>query len=576
MPKAHDLAQELGQKLGAGQVLLRPLPGACQVKGANGLRAHPPFSVAPCRHLILVLGDQLWLQNPALEGINAAQDRVLMIEAASEAQEVWSHKARIALFLAAMRQFCNALHRAGVPYAYRALAADASEPEQMLSFSQLLSQYLRQFSPKKLIVCEPGEWRMQLLIEGVCTELGVPLEWRMDTHFMCSKQEFAAWAGTSKSGAARKELRMEFFYREMRRKHGVLMQEADATQPEGGQWNFDADNRAAFPKTGPGQIEPPTFFTPDRSTQEVLDLVATRFAEHPGSLEHFVWPVTREQALEALARFIEARLPRFGAFQDAMWTQTPFGWHALLSTSLNLHLLDPREVIAAAQNAWAARGLELAGVEGFIRQILGWREFIRGVYWLDMPHLKTANFYGHTRPLPKWYWTGETHMACMRETIGQTLKYGYAHHIQRLMVTGQFALLAGLSPQAVCDWYLAVYVDAVEWVELPNVAGMALFANAMPNGNGRFTSKPYIASGQYIKRQSNYCADCRYKPEQRTGAAACPVTTLFWAFLDTHEAALAANPRTAMMARNITRLSPPERELIRTQAQALLEGLDAA
>jgi deoxyribodipyrimidine photolyase-related protein len=251
-----------------------------------------------------------------------------------------------------------------------------------------------------------------------------------------------------------------------------------------------------------------------------------------------------------------------------MWTSMPFGWHSLLSAALNLKLLNPREVIAAAVEAWREGLAPLAATEGFVRQILGWREFIRGVYWLDMPGLLEANHFGHDRALPAWYWTGDTAMTCMREAIGQTLKHGYAHHIQRLMVTGNFALLAGIRPQAVHEWYLAVYVDAVEWVELPNTAGMALFANG-----GRFTSKPYIASGAYINRMSNYCGSCRYDVKLKTGPKACPFNTLYWNFLDRHEQQLSRNPRTVLMARNVSRLDAAERDAIRASARNILETI---
>jgi deoxyribodipyrimidine photolyase-related protein len=301
----------------------------------------------------------------------------------------------------------------------------------------------------------------------------------------------------------------------------------------------------------------------------VLAEVEQRFPGHPGKLDSFAWAVTREQALTALQVFVEQRLKNFGQYQDAMWTGEPFGWHALLSTSLNLKLLDPREVIEAALKAWREQNLPLAGVEGFVRQVLGWREFIRGVYWLDMPGLATANHYRHTRPLPNWYWTGETAMACMRESIGQTLEHGFAHHIQRLMVTGNFALLAGIDPQQVHRWYLGIYADAVEWVELPNTAGMALFSNG-----GRFTSKPYVASGAYIKRMSNYCKGCRYKPELRHGPEACPMTTLYWNFLAGHESELRGNMRTALMVKNLERLAPEERAAIARHAETLLQDLD--
>jgi len=262
-------------------------------------------------------------------------------------------------------------------------------------------------------------------------------------------------------------------------------------------------------------------------------------------------------------------LPQFGPHEDAMWTNLDFGWHSLLSSSLNLKLLNPLEVVLAAEAAYKKHDLDLASVEGFIRQVLGWREFMRGVYFLDMPALKTANHYGHTNALPAWYWTGKTHMNCMKQSIGQTLKNGYSHHIQRLMVTGMFGVTAQISPQAMCDWYLAVYVDAVEWVELPNTAGMALFANG-----GRFSSKPYVASGAYVKRMSNYCSGCKYEPETRVGASACPMTTLYWNFLDKHEATFASNPRTALMVKNLQRMAPELRSQVRERAAEMLASLD--
>jgi len=523
--------------------------------------ATPSASGQPsCRHLVLVLGDQLGWDSPALTDFDPAQDRLLMIEAESEAGEVWNHQARIALFLSGMRHFANAAHRRRWPCTY--LRLDMPEDSTALpgDFAGRLQHALHSLKPQTLVVLETGAWRMEKLIEDSARQAQVPLRWVIDTHFMCSRAEFARWAG------AKKELRMEFFYREMRQRHGILMA---GKVPIGGQWNFDADNRKGFGAKGPGTVPPPAHFAPDRVTQDVIALVRKRFAHHPGTLDHFAWPVTREDALVALQHFIDQRLEHFGAWQDAMWTTLPFGWHALLGSSLNLHLLHPREVIAAAEQAYHARGLPLASVEGFIRQILGWREFIRGVYWLDMPHLADANHYGNTRPLPAWYWTGQTGMACMQATIGQTLQYGYAHHIQRLMVTGQFAVLAGLSPQEVSAWYRAMYVDAVEWVETPNTLGMALHANG-----GRFTSKPYVASGQYIGRMSNYCKDCRYQPDVRTGPNACPMTTLYWDFLIRHEQDLAANPRTALMVRHVGKMSDDDKSLIQRQADATREGLE--
>jgi deoxyribodipyrimidine photolyase-related protein len=548
------VAQKLGQKLGQRFVLQRALPRR-QIPYAF---QHPltEQGLGMTRHLILVLGDQLGWDNPALADFDHTQDRLLMIEADSEAGEVWNHQARIAIFLSGMRHFANEAHRRRWPCTYMKVD-DAELPPD---FAGRLAQALQEQGPKALVVMETGAWRMERLIEDAAKHAQVLLRWVGDTHFLCSRAEFAKWAGD------KKELRLEFFYREMRKRHGILI---TGKEPIGGQWNYDAENRKGFGAKGPGSVPPPARFAPDRVTQDVITLVRARYASHPGSLDDFAWPVTREDALLALQHFIDQRLENFGAWQDAMWTTLPFGWHALVGSSLNLHLLHPREVIVAAEEAYHARGLPLASVEGFIRQVLGWREFMRGVYWLDMPYMAEANHYGHTRDLPAWYWTGKTHMACMQATIGQSLQHGYAHHIQRLMVTGQFAVLAGLSPQQVSAWYRAMYVDAVEWVETPNTLGMALHANG-----GRFTSKPYVASGQYISRMSNYCKGCRYQPEQRTGPNACPMTTLYWDFLIRHEPDFAGNPRTALMVKHVGKMSADDKAQIGLQAEATRTGLD--
>ena len=508
------------------------------------------------RNLILVLGDQLDIKSFAFAGFDAKVDRILMVEAVSEAGAVWSHKARIVLFISAMRHFRDLLVAAGMPVDYSLLAESADR-----SLADIWAERIARHRPARVIVCEPGEYRIKVGLEALCTASGVPLELRQDRHFLISQPEFAQWAGT------RKTLLMETFYRHMRKQSGVLMVDG---KPVGGVWNFDTENRGGFPRAGPGEIPAPAWFDPDALTLAVMREVEAAFPAHPGSLSNFGWPVTRDQALVALDRFVNTRLAGFGRFQDAMWTATPFGWHAMLSTSLNLKLLDPREVIDAALAAWRTHDLPLPAVEGFIRQIIGWREFMRGVYWLDMPTLGSANHFNHARALPSWYWTARTSMNCMRETIGQTLDHGYAHHIQRLMVTGNFALLAGIAPAEVHRWYLAVYVDAVEWVKMPNTLGMARFANG-----GRFTSKPYVASGAYIKRMSNYCSGCRYKPELRHGEKACPITTLYWNFLATHESELKGNMRTMLMLRNLVRLPAEERIAISNHAQKLLQHLDS-
>ncbi|WP_018412701.1 cryptochrome/photolyase family protein [Methyloversatilis thermotolerans] len=513
--------------------------------------------MADPRNIVLVLGDQLDVDSTAFAGFDPGADRVLMVEAAGESTRIWSHPARIVLFLSAMRHFAASLRARGWQVDYRALPGSGEGGDHLLD---VIEHRLRADMPQRLIVVEPGEWWLEQGLRDMCGRLGLALDLREDLHFMIGRGDFARWA------ARYRQPRMEFFYRMMRERHGVLMEDGE---PVGGRWNFDADNRSGFGRRGPGPVPPPRRFTPDALTRRVMDEVSARFAGHPGSAVDFDWPVTRVDALQALEDFIAHRLDLFGPHQDAMWTGQPWLWHARLSAAMNLKLLSPREVIDAALAAWRERNLPLQSVEGFVRQVLGWREFVRGMYWLDMPALREANHYGHTRALPRWYWTGDTGMACMKAVVGQTLRHGYAHHIQRLMVTGQFALLAGIDPKQVEDWYLAVYVDAVEWVELPNVAGMTLYANG-----GRFTSKPYVASGAYIQRMSNYCDGCRYRPTLRSGDAACPVTVLYWHFVDRNEASLAANPRTALMAKNLARLGDAERAAVRDKAGELLQNLD--
>ncbi len=515
------------------------------------------------RHLVLILGDQLNLDSPALEGFDAAQDAILMVEASHEATQVWSHKARIVLFLSAMRHFYNAL--AGqYPWALQSIYLKLGEHD-FATLKDAWAHHITRLKPQKVIICEPGEYRIEQDLIALCKEMNTQLVIRDDTHFMCSKADFKHYA------ESKKELRMEFFYRKMRQKYDVLMQ---GDEPVGGAWNYDAENRKTFGKTGPQDVPAAPPVSIDAITKAVMDDVQQHFPNHPGSLENFIWPVTREEALKFLAEFITNKLAGFGDHQDAMWqttnsNQSPYLWHSLLSTSLNLKLLNSREVIAAAVSAYQKNQLPLASVEGFIRQILGWREFIRGVYWLDMPQMAKSNHYNHIRALPSWYWTGDTHMNCMKQTVNDTMQHGYAHHIQRLMVTGMFGILAELNPREVEAWYLAVYVDAVEWVELPNVAGMALYANG-----GRFTSKPYVASGAYIKRMSNYCSHCKYKPELKTGENACPTTTLYWNFLIKHYDTFSRNPRTALMAKNVDRFSQEEVATVQAQAQYLLANIN--
>lgn len=514
--------------------------------------------MAELRTLIVVLGDQLDPEAAAFDGFDAARDAVWMAEVAEESTHVWSSKPRTAMFLAAMRHFALALHAAGRPLHYTRLDA----PGNRGSLGAQLQSDIERLRPAQLVMTAPGDWRVLQAIKAVADANGLPLDVREDRHFFTSIREFAAHA------KGRKSLRMEYFYREQRKRHGVLMEGAgQSDEPIGGQWNFDADNREAFGAAGPGAVPPRTRFEPDAVTRDVIALVNTRFAQHPGRLDGFAWPVTRAQALQSLQAFIQERLPLFGRYQDAMWPGDPWLYHAHLSTALNLKLLSPREVVAAAEAAHKGGHAPLASVEGFIRQILGWREYVRGIYWTQMPEYLERNALGAQEDLPAWYWTGATDMACLRDALAQTLTHGYANHIQRLMVTGLYALTLGVAPKQVHAWYLAVYVDAVEWVELPNTLGMSQYADG-----GVMGSKPYIATGKYIQRMSPHCKGCRYDPAQRSGDSACPFTTLYWDYLMRHEAALAKNPRMALQVKNVARLTGEQKQAVNERAAAIRRG----
>ena len=506
------------------------------------------------RHLIVVLGDQLDLDAAGFDGFDADQDAVWMAEVAEESTQVWSSKPRTALFLSAMRHFALALQGAGRTLHYTRLDA----PDNAGSLQAQLRSDMQRLQPAALVMTAPGDWRVLQAIKAVAVAGKLPLDVREDRHFFCSVRDFAAHA------KGRKSLRMAHFYSEQRKRHGVLM---DGGVPVGGQWSFDADNREAFGAAGPGDVPPRSRFAPDAVTQAVIALVHTRFAEHPGRLESFGWPITRAQALQSLQAFITERLPLFGRYQDAMWPGDPWLYHAHLAAALNLKLLNPREVVAQAQAAYLAGRAPLASVEGFIRQILGWREYVRGVYWTQMPGYLERNALGANENLPAWYWSGATDMACLRDALAQTLTHGYANHIQRLMVTGLFALMLGVDPKQVHAWYLAVYVDAVEWVELPNTLGMSQYADG-----GVMGSKPYIATGKYIQRMSPHCKGCRYDPAQREGDKACPFTTLYWDFLMRHQAMLAGNPRMALQVKNLARLTEAQTLAIKDRAAAIRRG----
>jgi len=505
------------------------------------------------RNLILVLGDQL---TPAVSSLSAAdpsRDRVLMAELHDEATYVRHHKKKIAFLFSAMRHFAEDLRARGWSVDYVRLGAAENRP----SFTEPLADAVAEHRPERIVVTEAGEWRVSEMIRSWRDIFGLPVDILPDDRFLCSHGEFALWA------AGRKQLRMEYFYRDMRRRTGLLM---EGDQPAGGTWNFDSENRKP---ADPSLFMPrPIGCPPDAITEEVLALVEARFGDHFGDLLPFGLAVTRADAEASFAAFVDEALPKFGDFQDAMLRGEPFLYHSVIAQYLNCGLLDPLRACRQVEVAYRAGKVPLNAAEGFIRQIIGWREYVRGIYWLKMPGYERSNFFSHARALPEFYWTAETDMACVRAAVTQTKELAYAHHIQRLMVTGNFAMLAGIDPYALHEWYLSVYADAYEWVELPNTVGMSQFADG-----GLLASKPYAASGAYINRMSNYCGSCHYDVKQRTGERACPFNALYWDFINRNRAKIGGNPRMAQMVRTYDKFAADERRRIAESAAAFLARL---
>jgi deoxyribodipyrimidine photolyase-related protein len=505
------------------------------------------------KQLILILGDQLTPDISSLKGVNPADAIILIAEVMTEASYVGHHKKKIAFLFSAMRHFADELRMLGWTVAYSKL----DDPENAGSLSAEVVRVVAKHGLTAVSVTEPGEWRV---LEGL-QALGSALDLTIlpDDRFIASHAEFEAWA------EGRKALRMEYFYREMRRKTGLLM---DGDEPAGGQWNYDHDNRK--PAAHDLLMPQPLLFAPDRITQDVLELVADRFAVNFGTLEPFWFATTRADAEAAFAHFLKVALPHFGDYQDAMLSGEKFLYHAVVSLYLNCGLLDPLALCRAAEAEYHAGRAPLNAVEGFIRQIIGWREFVRGIYWREGPDYVRRNVLGATRPLPWFYWSGETDMACLRAAIAQTRDEAYTHHIQRLMVTGNFALLAGIDPHEVHLWYLAVYADAYEWVEAPNTIGMSQFADG-----GLLASKPYVSSGAYIDRMSDYCSDCRYKVKLKAGPDACPFNYLYWDFIARGEDLWKANPRMGPIVRSYQKFSDERKAEIASDAARFLHKLQS-
>jgi deoxyribodipyrimidine photolyase-related protein len=504
--------------------------------------------------LILVLGDQLSPNLSALRHGNKETDTVFMCEVMAEATYVKHHKKKIALIFAAMRAFASELHMQGWRVDYIAL----DHPENTGSFDSEVMRAIERWKPDMLVMTKASEYRVLEMQRRWYETVDCAVGLLEDERFICPTWRFNDWADDG-----RKQLRMEFFYRDMRRYTGLLM---DGDKPVGGQWNFDHDNR----KPAKADLFMPTVkrFPPTEDTRKVLDLVAQRFPDHFGDLEPFWFGVTRADAHAALDHFINEALPKFGDYQDAMLKDHKFLYHSLISFYLNIGLLDPLETCQKVEAAWKAGHCPLNAAEGFIRQILGWREYVRGIYWHEMPDYATKNALNATRKLPDFYWTGDTKMACMAAAISQTKEEAYAHHIQRLMVTGNFAMMAGVDPHEVHEWYLAVYADAFEWVEMPNTIGMSQFGDG-----GLLASKPYASSGAYIDRMSDYCGDCHFQVKEKTGPQACPFNYLYWDFLLRHREKLGNNPRMAQMYRTFDKMEPARQADTLESARVFLANL---
>lgn len=507
------------------------------------------------KNLRFILGDQLTHTLSALNDIDAENDIIWMCEVWDETQYVKHHKKKIAFIFSAMRHFAAELKDKGYTVHYTKL----DDTDNAGSFRGEVERAIKAHKPDQIIITEAAEYRVLEEIKTWSGAFDIPVDIRADDRFLATHDDFENWA------EGRKQLRMEYFYREMRKKYSILM--TDDGKPEGGEWNYDSENRKP-PKKG---LDVPETYTAqiDDITKEVMELVADKFEGHFGDLYPFYFAVTRDQALYALDKFFTERFEKFGDYQDAMVQGEPWMFHSHIGFYLNCGLLTPLEVVEKAEAVYADGQAPLNAVEGFIRQILGWREYVRGIYWLKMPEYESENFLEATRKLPWLYWGGETQMNCLKQCVSETSMNAYAHHIQRLMVLGNFALIAGLDPEQVNEWFMVVYADAYQWVELPNVTGMILFADG-----GVLGSKPYAAGGAYINKMSDYCKGCKYKVTKKNGPEACPFNYLYWDFFMRNTDKLKGNPRLNNAYGMINRMDEEKKSAITDDAARFLKALD--
>lgn len=505
--------------------------------------------------LRVIFGDQLNESISSLSDTDKDNDIILFFEVNEEATYIKHHKKKIILIFSAMRHFAKELSKKN--YAVHYIKID--DKENTGSFHGEVQRAIKHYQPQNIILTEPSEYRVYNKVKQWANDFNVAVEIRSDNRFLCSHKTFKQWA------QSRKQLRMEFFYREMRKQYNILM---DNGQPEGGKWNYDADNR----KPLKGQLSVPDTYhsKTDVITKNVIDWVDAHYSDHFGSSTPFHFAVTHKQASQALNQFIDERLASFGDYQDAMVQNEPWLYHSHIGFYLNCGLLLPLQCIKQVEQAYRQNKVPLNAAEGFIRQILGWREYVRGIYWLKMPEYEKTNHLNAQRKLPGFFWGKSTRMNCISQCISETHENAYAHHIQRLMVLGNFLLLAGIDPDEVNHWYMIVYADAFQWVELPNVSGMVLYADG-----GLLSSKPYAASGAYINKMSDYCKGCHYKVSKKDGDLACPFNYLYWNFFIKNKATLKNNPRLGMSYRTLAKMSDEKIDLIETDSERFLNAIEA-
>ena len=507
------------------------------------------------KKLRLILGDQL---NYTHSWYAEKNDDVLyvLMEMRQETDYVAHHIQKIIAFFASMFNFATYLRKNG----HRVVHLRINDAENTQSLTDNLTHLFQKYHIEKFEYQLPDKYRLDVQLTDFCNSLSMPSESVDTEHFMTKREELGAFF------SGKKTYLMESFYRSMRKKYNIMM---DGKDPEGGQWNFDAANRKAF-KTDPKAIK---IALSDHNYTDILAEIDKANVRYIGTVDaaHFTWATSRKEALTVLDFFLNNLFSNFGNYQDAMHTQHWSLFHSRISFALNAKIISPLEVVEASVAYWRAHSdvVSIEQCEGFIRQIIGWREYMRGVYWAKMPEYADLNFFKHKRPLPTWFWTGDTKMNCLKHAVGQSLKHAYAHHIQRLMITGNFTLLAGIDPADVDKWYLGIYIDAIEWVEITNTRGMSQFADG-----GIVGTKPYVSSANYIDKMSNYCGTCYYNKTLRTGEKACPFNSLYWYFYEKNRDLLEKNPRIGMAYQVLKKMDPVEKDKLMAQAEQYLEIIE--